>query len=238
MHRLFTVVVFSVLFCGTAPQAHALEATATAAFVGDGGCPVCGTTSFACSGGEVGVWNNGQVSFQDPLPTGTWEVTEVQVQVEGGLDCGDPAVGQTSVALNGGPVGVSQPAAGGCACDGCDSATWSDFGFSDSNYVHEGMNTVTLTPTDEICVTTVEVFITYVATGDDDDAADDDDAGDDDDDAANDDDSASGDDDDDGGGRGGSRRRGGCDVGDAGTAGWLAALLLTALVGGARRRTS
>ena len=149
-----------VLLLGAPASALALTTTTTVSFPGSGGCNVCGSPAFACSDGVVGTWGTGDLDFFDPLPSGNWTVTGIDVQLNGALDC-DSGAGSTAVYLNFEPVGGTQAPTGACTCDSCNVQSWTEIAFPDSSYVHGGTNTVWIDTTANLCVASVDVEITY-----------------------------------------------------------------------------
>jgi len=158
------------LLCAAAPApASALEATITLAFSGTGGCSVCGSTTFSCSSGSVRNWNGGNLPFTDPLPSGTWTVTAAAVEIHGALDCG--STGETlSASLNGESIG-SGATVSSCDCGDCDTQPFAG-SVTGAAYNFGGSNTVNLTASDDACVSSVDLTITYEGGGCDDDDGD------------------------------------------------------------------
>jgi len=144
-------------------SARALEVTTTLTFasIGDG-CTVCGSTYYACWAGGVGTWNNGSLPFTDPLPPGTWNLTAASAELTGALDCDTLGVGTLTVTLNGEMVGVTGPTGGGCACNTCDSVTYSG-PILGTGYTFGGSNTLNLNSSEDTCISAVDLTLTYEA---------------------------------------------------------------------------
>jgi hypothetical protein len=121
-----------------------------------------------------GDWNDGQRSFMDPLPVGSYIVVQVKVSIVGRFNCDGLESGATvSVILGGDSVASSielprNPS--DCLCPNCVvtfNAT-SDFHESGWKYNHGGFNTLMILPNDgpnsHLCVHWVDITLIY--TGD------------------------------------------------------------------------
>lgn len=118
----------------------------------------CNGLDYQCSNNVWGGWNNGNLTFNDPIPSGRY-VTSVDITVYQS-DCSPSNV---AISLNGYQIGSYSAIYNGCACgDTCRIYSIPTFRGTPPNYNYGGSNTINFNVTSGIiCGRMAEITFGY-----------------------------------------------------------------------------
>jgi len=158
---LLIIGLFVLLFLGIRPVVNAQTTVNTSLFWTTGWCTICNTINggaYACqSGSGSPMFNNGNGTFVNPVPTGN-NVTQLCATVNY-VCCGLSSI---TVNLNGVPIGtLNVPGGCNCNCGNCYSTVFCIT--NPGNYNYGGNNTIQVVPNGgNMCLNSVQVAITYI----------------------------------------------------------------------------